>query len=163
MKIGFIGLGIMGKPMAKNLLKAGYELIVTTHKQATIDEMVAAGAKGVATGKEVASQCEVIITMLPNSPNVKDAVLGPNGVLEGAKPGSVLIDMSSIDPVETRKIGAAIAEKGMEMIDAPVSGGEPKAIDGTLSVMCGGKKALFDEFEPLLKQMASSVVYVGPC
>lgn len=162
MKIGFIGLGIMGKPMAKNLLKAGYELVVTTHKQATIDEMVAAGAKGVANGKEVASQCEVIITMLPNSPNVKDAVLGPNGVLEGAKPGSVLIDMSSIDPVETRKIGAAIAEKGMEMIDAPVSGGEPKAIDGTLSVMCGGKKELFDEFEPLLKQMASSVVYVGP-
>lgn len=161
MKIGFIGLGIMGKPMAKNILKAGYELVVTTHKQAVIDEMVAAGAKGAANGKEVAAQCDVVITMLPNSPNVRDAVLGKNGVLEGAKAGLVLIDMSSIDPVESRKIGEAIAAKGVEMLDAPVSGGEPKAIDGTLSVMVGGKKDLFDKYAPLLKTMAGSVVYVG--
>jgi len=161
MKIGFIGLGIMGKPMAKNILKAGYELVVTTHKQAVIDEMVAAGAKGAADGKEVAAQCDVVITMLPNSPNVRDAVLGKNGVLEGAKAGLVLIDMSSIDPVESRKIGEAIAAKGVEMLDAPVSGGEPKAIDGTLSVMVGGKKDLFDKYAPLLKTMAGSVVYVG--
>ena len=161
MKVGFIGLGIMGKPMAKNILKAGYELVVTTHKQAVIDEMVAAGAKGAANGKEVAAQCDVVITMLPNSPNVRDAVLGKNGVLEGAKAGFVLIDMSSIDPVESRKIGEAIAAKGVEMLDAPVSGGEPKAIDGTLSVMVGGKKDLFDKYAPLLKTMAGSVVYVG--
>ncbi len=161
MKVGFIGLGIMGKPMAKNILKAGYELVVTTHKQAVIDEMVAAGAKGAANGKEVAAQCDVVITMLPNSPNVRDAVLGKNGVLEGAKAGLVLIDMSSIDPVESRKIGEAIAAKGVEMLDAPVSGGEPKAIDGTLSVMVGGKKDLFDKYAPLLKTMAGSVVYVG--
>lgn len=161
MKVGFIGLGIMGKPMAKNILKAGYEVVVNTHKQAVIDELVACGAKGAASGKELAEQCDVIVTMLPNSPNVRDAVLGVNGVLEGAKAGLVVIDMSSIDPVESRKIGEELAKKGVEMLDAPVSGGEPKAIDGTLSVMVGGKKVLFDEYKPLLDTMASSVVYVG--
>jgi len=161
MKVGFIGLGIMGKPMAKNIIKAGYEVVVTTHKKAVVDEMVAAGAQGAANGKEVASQCDVVITMLPNSPNVRDAVLGKDGVLEGAKAGLVLIDMSSIDPVESRKIGEALAAKGVEMLDAPVSGGEPKAVDGTLSVMVGGKKDLFDKYAPLLKTMAGSVVYVG--
>ena len=161
MKVGFIGLGIMGKPMAKNIIKAGYEVVVTTHKKAVVDEMVAAGAQGAANGKEVASQCDAVITMLPNSPNVRDAVLGKDGVLEGAKAGLVLIDMSSIDPVESRKIGEALAAKGVEMLDAPVSGGEPKAVDGTLSVMVGGKKDLFDKYAPLLKTMAGSVVYVG--
>ena len=161
MKVGFIGLGIMGKPMAKNIIKAGYEVVVTTHKKAVVDEMVAAGAQGAANGKEVASKCDVVITMLPNSPNVRDAVLGKDGVLEGAKAGLVLIDMSSIDPVESRKIGEALAAKGVEMLDAPVSGGEPKAVDGTLSVMVGGKKDLFDKYAPLLKTMAGSVVYVG--
>ena len=161
MKVGFIGLGIMGKPMAKNIIKAGYEVVVTTHKKAVVDEMVAVGAQGAANGKEVASQCDVVITMLPNSPNVRDAVLGKDGVLEGAKAGLVLIDMSSIDPVESRKIGEALAAKGVEMLDAPVSGGEPKAVDGTLSVMVGGKKDLFDKYAPLLKTMAGSVVYVG--
>ena len=161
MKVGFIGLGIMGKPMAKNIIKAGYEVVVTTHKKAVVDEMVAAGAQGAVNGKEVASQCDVVITMLPNSPNVRDAVLGKDGVLEGAKAGLVLIDMSSIDPVESRKIGEALAAKGVEMLDAPVSGGEPKAVDGTLSVMVGGKKDLFDKYAPLLKTMAGSVVYVG--
>ena len=162
MKVGFIGLGIMGKPMAKNLLKAGNEVVVFDFNQAAIDEVVAAGATAAANNKEVAKQCKVIITMVPNSPHVRAAVLGKDGVAEGAQPGTVLIDMSSIDPVESKKIGEEIAAKGIEMLDAPVSGGEPKAIDGTLSVMVGGKKELFDQYEPLLKQMAGSVVYVGP-
>ena len=161
MKVGFIGLGIMGKPMAKNILKAGYDVVVYTHKQATIEELVSCGAQGAANNKDLAAQCEVIVTMLPNSPNVKEAVLGQGGVAEGAKPGTVLIDMSSIDPVESRKIGEELAKKGLEMLDAPVSGGEPKAVDGTLSVMVGGKKNLFDKYEAILKTMASSVVYVG--
>lgn len=161
MKIGFIGLGIMGKPMAKNLLKAGYDLTVYTHKKETMDELAALGAHEAANGKELASQVEVVITMLPNSPNVRDAVLGKDGVSEGAKPGTVLIDMSSIDPTESKAIGKELEKYGIEMLDAPVSGGEPKAIDGTLSVMVGGKKALFDKYYDLLMKMAASVVYVG--
>lgn len=161
MKIGFIGLGIMGKPMSKNLLKAGYELMVRDLNQAAVDELVALGAQEAKSGAEVAAACETIITMVPNSPHVRAAVLGEEGVIETAKPGTVLIDMSSIDPVESKSIGAALAEKGIEMLDAPVSGGEPKAIDGTLSVMVGGKKELFDKYRELLSAMAGSVVYVG--
>lgn len=161
MKVGFIGLGIMGKPMSKNLLKAGYELIVRDFNQAAVSELTALGAKEAGSGAEVAAECSTIITMVPNSPHVREAVLGKGGVIETAKPGTVLIDMSSIDPVESQSIGAALAEKGIEMLDAPVSGGEPKAIDGTLSVMVGGKKELFDKYLPLLSAMAGSVVYVG--
>jgi 2-hydroxy-3-oxopropionate reductase len=161
MKVGFIGLGIMGKPMAKNLLKAGYELVVYDHHQSVIDELVACGASAAASGKELASQVEAVITMVPNSPHVRAAVLGENGVAEGAKPGLTLIDMSSIDPTESKKIAAECEKFGIDMIDAPVSGGEPKAIDGTLSVMVGGKKETFDKFYDLLSVMAGSVVYVG--
>lgn len=161
MKIGFIGLGIMGKPMAKNLLKAGHELVVFDHKKESIADLVSAGAKGAGSGKEVASLSEVVITMVPNSPHVRAAVLGENGVAEGAKPGTVLIDMSSIDPTESKAIGAELEKFGVEMLDAPVSGGEPKAIDGTLSVMVGGKKELFDKYYDMLMVMAGSVVYVG--
>lgn len=161
MKIGFIGLGIMGKPMAKNLLKAGYELVVNDLNQEAVDEVTACGAKPAKNGAEVAKECRVIITMVPNSPHVREAVLGKNGVAEGAEPGTVLIDMSSIDPTESKAIGKILAEKGIEMLDAPVSGGEPKAIDGTMSVMVGGKKELFDRYYDLLMAMAGSVVYVG--
>ena len=161
MKVGFIGLGIMGKPMSKNLLKAGYELVVFDFNKSAVDEVVGCGAVAAANGKEVAEQCEVVITMVPNSPHVRVAVLGENGVAEGAKPGTVLIDMSSIDPTESKAIGAELAKMGIEMLDAPVSGGEPKAIDGTLSVMVGGKKELFDKYYDLLMVMAGSVVYVG--
>ena len=161
MKIGFIGLGIMGKPMAKNMLKAGYELVVNDLNQNAVDELVACGAKSGKNGAEIARECQVIITMVPNSPHVRAAVFGENGVAEGAQPGTVLIDMSSIDPTETKAIGKILAEKGIEMLDAPVSGGEPKAIDGTLSVMVGGKKELFDRYYDLLMAMAGSVVYVG--
>lgn len=161
MKVGFIGLGIMGKPMAKNILKAGYELVVCNHGQAAVDELVSLGAVQAQNGGEVAAQCEIIITMLPNSPQVREVALGVGGIIEKAKAGSILIDMSSIDPVESQSIGAQLQEKGIEMLDAPVSGGEPKAIDGTISVMVGGKKENFDKYYDLLMTMAGSVVYVG--
>jgi len=161
MKIGFIGLGIMGKPMAKNLIKAGYELVVYDMNEAAVKELEQNGAAAVSSSAEVARNTKVIITMLPNSPHVRAAVLGENGVLEGAQEGTVLIDMSSIDPTESRKIGAEIAKKNIEMLDAPVSGGEPKAIDGTISVMVGGKKEIFDKCYDIMKAMAGSVVYVG--
>ncbi|TCP97729.1 tartronate semialdehyde reductase [Cricetibacter osteomyelitidis] len=161
MKIGFIGLGIMGKPMSKNLLKAGYSLVVTDFNQEAVKEVVAAGAVAAVNSKEVAQQVDVIITMLPNSPHVKSAVLGENGVIEGAKKGAVLIDMSSIAPLASREIYAELEKHGIEMLDAPVSGGEPKAIDGTLSVMVGGKKEVFDKYYDIMKAMAGSVVYTG--
>lgn len=160
-KIGFIGLGIMGKPMSKNLLKAGYQLVVCDLVKAVVDELVAAGAQAAATPKEVASQVEIIVTMLPNSPHVKQVVLGENGIIEGAKAGCIVVDMSSIAPLVSREIAAKLAEKGIEMLDAPVSGGEPKAIDGTLSVMVGGKKAVFEKCFPVMKAMAGSVVLTG--
>ena len=161
MRVGFIGLGIMGKPMAKNLLKAGYDLVVADLNQEAVAELAAAGAQAAANGAGVAGACQVVITMVPNSPHVRAAVLGENGVAQGAKPGTVLIDMSSIDPTESKAIGAELAKKGIEMLDAPVSGGEPKAIDGTISVMVGGKRELFDRYYDLLMAMAGSVVYVG--
>jgi len=161
MKIGFIGLGIMGKPMSKNLLKNGYELVIMDKNTAVLDEVAALGAEIADTPKAVAEQTDIIITMLPNSPHVKDVVLGENGVIEGAKSGAVLIDMSSIAPLVSRDVSEKLAEKGVEMLDAPVSGGEPKAIDGTMSVMVGGKKAIFDKCYPVMDAMAGSVVYTG--
>lgn len=160
-KIGFIGLGIMGKPMSKNLLKAGYELVVNDKNASAVAEVVAAGAVAVASAKEVAEQCDIIITMLPNSPHVKEVVLGANGIIDGAKPGTIVIDNSSIAPLVAREVAVKLAEKGVEMLDAPVSGGEPKAIDGTLSIMVGGKKEVFDKCYPILKAMAGSVVLTG--
>jgi 2-hydroxy-3-oxopropionate reductase len=160
-KIGFIGLGIMGKPMSKNLIKAGYKLVVHDLNQSPVAELISAGAEKAATPKEVATNCGVIITMLPDSPQVKEVVLGKNGLIEGLKKGSVVIDMSSISPIVSRELYHKLKEKGVEMIDAPVSGGEPKAIEGTLSVMCGGKKDIFDKNYPIMKAMAASVVYTG--
>ena len=161
MKTGFIGLGIMGKPMAKNLLKAGHRLVVFDTNAAPMKELAAAGAETAASPKEVAEKCDVVVTMLPNSPHVKAVVLGPRGVIEGAGPGKTVIDMSSIAPLASREIASLLAEKGVEMLDAPVSGGEPKAIDGTLSVMVGGKKDVFERCYPVMKAMAASVVRVG--
>lgn len=161
MKIGFIGLGIMGRPMAMNLMKAGHDLVVCDHKKAAAEELISAGATFAENGAAIASQCDLCITMVQNSPQVREAVLGKGGLLETAKPGFTLIDMSSIDPVESKKIGSELAERGCDMLDAPVSGGEPKAIDGTLSVMVGGKKETFERLLPVLKAMAASVTYVG--
>lgn len=160
MKIGLIGLGIMGKPMAKNLLKAGYDLTVNDRNQASVDEVVAAGAKAAAQA-EIGEMCDVVLTMLPNSPQVKEVMLAEGGVAEHMKPGSVFIDMSSINPVASKEIAAALAEKGVEMLDAPVSGGEPKAIDGTLSFMVGGKQDVFDKYKDILCAMGASVVRCG--
>lgn len=160
-KIGFIGLGIMGKPMAKNLLKAGYSLTVYDIRPEPVKEVVAAGAQEGKSSKDVAEKSEVVITMLPNSPEVKEAVLGDEGVLDGAKAGVILIDMSSIAPLVSKEVGAKLAEKGVEMLDAPVSGGEPKAIDGTISIMVGGKKEVFEQVEDILKVMGASAVLVG--
>lgn len=162
MKIGFIGLGIMGKPMARNLLRAGHELVVYDILPENIQEVVASGAVPAASCKEVAESCTHIITMLPNSPEVKAAVLGENGVLEGAASGCLLIDMSSIAPGASQEIAAKCAQKGVGMLDAPVSGGEPKAIDGTLSIMVGGNKALFESVkDEILLKMGASAVYCG--
>lgn len=160
-KIGFIGLGIMGKPMSKNLLKAGHELVVYDIVPAPVQEVVAGGAKPANSAKAVAEQCSFVITIVPNSPHVKAAILGPNGVLEGAKKGSLVMDMSSIDPMVSREVGAELQKKGIRFLDAPVSGGEPKAIDGTLSIMVGGAKTDFDEAFPVLKSMGASVVLCG--
>lgn len=159
-KIGFIGLGIMGRPMAKNLLKAGYALTVYD-KFANCDELLALGATVAASNKDVAAQSDIVITMLPNSPHVKEAVLGANGVLDGARAGTLLVDMSSIAPGISQEIAAAVKAKGVVMLDAPVSGGEPKAIDGTLAIMVGGDQEAFATVKPLLETMGSSVVHVG--
>ena len=160
MKIGLIGLGIMGKPMAKNMLKAGYDLTVSDLNKANVDEVVAAGAKA-ASNKEIGETCDVVMTMLPNSPHVKSVMLGENGVASFMKPGSVFIDMSSINPVASKEIAAALAEKNIEMLDAPVSGGEPKAVDGTLSFRVGGKQEVFDAHKAILETMGASVVRCG--
>ncbi|WP_370828588.1 2-hydroxy-3-oxopropionate reductase [Fournierella massiliensis] len=160
MKIGLIGLGIMGKPMAKNLLKAGYELVVNDRNQASIDEVVGAGAS-YATQAEIGESCDVVLTMLPNSPQVKEVMLGDDGVAVHMKAGSTFIDMSSINPVASKEIAAVLEAKGIDMLDAPVSGGEPKAIDGTLSFMVGGKQEVFDKFKDLLGAMGASVVRCG--
>ncbi len=160
-KIGFIGLGIMGKPMSKNLVKAGYEVTVFDLNGAAVEELAAFGAKAAGSSREAAAGNDIVITMVPNSPQVKEVVLGPNGVLEGIRPGAVVVDMSSINPIASKEICAEVEKHGCEMIDAPVSGGEPKAIDGTLSVMCGGKKEVFDEVKDVLGVMGSSVTYCG--
>ncbi|MEM1486101.1 2-hydroxy-3-oxopropionate reductase [Oscillospiraceae bacterium PP1C4] len=161
MKLGFIGLGIMGKPMVKNLLKAGHEIIAYDVIQENIVDVVEAGAKAAKSSKDAAQQCDILITMLPNSPHVKTVVMGENGVLEGAKPGTILIDMSSIAPLASQEIAKACAEKGVKMIDAPVSGGEPKAIDGTLSIMVGGDKDVFESVKEILLVMGASAVHCG--
>ncbi|MBR7016785.1 MAG: 2-hydroxy-3-oxopropionate reductase [Lachnospiraceae bacterium] len=159
MKIGFIGLGIMGKPMAKNLLKAGYELIVLKTNRAA-GELVAAGA---AAGdiREIGENCDLVLTMLPNSPQVKDVMLGEDGVAAHMKEGSIYVDMSSINPVASKEVAAELAKKNIAMLDAPVSGGEPKAIDGTLSFMVGGPEDIFEKCKPILSAMGSSVVRCG--
>lgn len=162
MIIGFIGLGIMGKPMAKNLIKAGHEIVCHDIVAANVADVVAAGGRACTSCKAVAEQCAIIITMLPNSPHVKEAVLGPGGVLEGAKPGTILIDMSSIAPLASQEIERACSAKGVRMIDAPVSGGEPKAIDGSLSIMVGGDEAVFNSVKEILLKMGASAVHCGP-
>jgi len=160
--IGFIGLGIMGRPMARNLLKAGYPLVVHSRSRAPVDEIAKAGAKVGTSPRDVAAQCDVLITMLPNSPDVEQVVLGRDGVIEGARPGLVLLDMSTISPLISQKVGAALAAKSVQMLDAPVSGGERGAIDGVLSIMVGGDKAVFDKALPIFQAMGKTITHLGP-
>ena len=159
--IGFIGLGIMGRPMAKNLLKAGYSLTVYDVVGESMEEVVTEGAAGASSSREVAASASKIITMLPDSADSEAAILGPGGVLEGADSGSIVIDMSSIAPSVSQKIAAECAKKGVEMLDAPVSGGQPGAINATLAIMVGGKQEIFDQCYDLLKTMGGNVVRTG--
>jgi 2-hydroxy-3-oxopropionate reductase len=161
MKIGFVGLGIMGRPMALNLLKAGHALQVFDVVPERMTALVQAGATAAASAREAAADCEMVITMLPNSPEVRAAVCGADGVLEGAAPGTLLVDMSSIAPLAGREIAAQAAARGVVMLDAPVSGGEPKAIEGKLAIMVGGPADAFARARPLLEKMGASVTHVG--
>jgi 2-hydroxy-3-oxopropionate reductase len=161
MRIGFIGLGIMGKPMAKNLIAAGHELVVYDVVSAPVQELVGAGAEAGSSPKDVAFKAELVITMLPNSPEVEAAILGPNGVAEGVKRGSIVVDMSSIAPLVSQRVAKELAKLGVDMLDAPVSGGEPKAIDVTLAIMVGGDQAVFGRVKDILLKMGSSAVLCG--
>jgi len=160
--IGFIGLGIMGRPMARNLLKAGYSLVVHSRSRGPVDEIVKAGAVAAASPKDVAGQCDVLITMLPNSPDVEQVTLGPSGIIEGARRGLVLADMSTISPIVSQRIGAAMQARGVAMLDAPVSGGEKGAIDGALSIMVGGDKSVFERVLPVFQAMGKTITLLGP-
>lgn len=161
MKIGFIGLGIMGRPMCKNLVGAGFDVMVYTRKEAIMAELVADGATRASSVADLAGQCDVIITMLPDSPEVKEVVVGSSGVIHHAKVGTIVIDMSSIDPSQTKLIGAALLEKGIRMLDAPVSGGEDGAVSGKLVIMVGGAFSDFETCKPIFAAMGSTVTYMG--
>jgi 2-hydroxy-3-oxopropionate reductase len=161
-RIGFIGLGIMGRPMARNLLKAGYSLIVYDINQEQIEEFERAGALKASSCAEVAANCNgLLFTMLPNSPHVKDAITGDTGVLKSAKNGLIVVDTSSISPEVSKEIHETAMKFGVSYLEAPVSGGEPKAIDGTLAIMAGGDELVFDQVEAVLKHVGSSVTYCG--
>jgi 2-hydroxy-3-oxopropionate reductase len=161
--IGFIGLGIMGKPMALNLMKAGHRLIVASRSRKPVDEVVAAGATRAASPAEVARTASIIITMVPDTPDVELVLTGPNGVLSELKPGTVVIDMSTISPVVTKKLSGMVAAKGGSMLDAPVSGGEIGAKNATLTIMVGGEEKTFERARPILACMGKpeSVTYIG--
>ena len=160
-KIGFIGLGAMGKPMASNLVKKGYSVTVFDIRKEPMEDLKEIGAKAGASSKDVAEKSDVIITMLLSSPHVEAAVLGEDGVIEGLKEGSVLIDMSTIAPETTRKVGKLLVSKGVNMLDAPVARGVRAATDGTLAIFVGGEKEIFEHYEPILCAMGTDISYVG--
>jgi len=160
-QIGFIGLGIMGKPMALNLRRAGFPLVVHSRSRGPVEELVAAGATDGGSPKAVAQHSDIVITMLPDSPQVREVVLGANGVIEAARHGLTFVDMSTISPLVTREVATALAERGVESLDAPVSGGQKGAIDATLSIMVGGPRAVFDRTLPVLQAMGKNIVHIG--
>jgi 2-hydroxy-3-oxopropionate reductase len=160
-RIGFIGLGIMGRPMSKNLMDAAYPLTGYDIDPEAVKKMVALGIKEASSPREAATSADVIITMLPDDQVVEQVVLGKDGAIEGMRKGAVLVDMSTISPTTARKIAEKLEEKGMEMLDAPVSGGDVGAIEGTLSIMVGGKQKIFDRVLPVLQKMGKNVSYVG--
>jgi 2-hydroxy-3-oxopropionate reductase len=160
--IGFIGLGIMGRPMAKNLRKAGFPLIVHNRSRAAVEDLVQSGAKAAPSPREVAAQSDVLITVLPNSPDVEAVALGKDGIIEGARRGLIYIDMSTISPIVSQKVGQALAQRGVRMLDAPVSGGEKGAIDGALSIMVGGEASVFEGVRPIFEAMGKTITLLGP-
>lgn len=162
MKIAFVGLGIMGKHMARNLMTAGHEVTVFDIVPAAVEELVRAGARPAGSASAAAATSEITITMLPDGPEVQAAILGPAGVLEGAPRGSAIVDMSSISPLVAQKVGAACAAREIGFLDAPVSGGEPKAADGTLAIMAGGDAALFERVRPVFDVLGASATLTGP-
>ncbi|HZG86717.1 NAD(P)-binding domain-containing protein [Paenibacillus sp.] len=161
MKVGFIGLGIMGKPMAKHILKAGYPLSVYNRSSAPVDELSALGARACGNPREVAEASDVVITMLPDTPDVRLVALGVEGIIEGIAPGGIVIDMSSINSNAAVEIAGKFAERGVSFLDAPVSGGEIGAVEGTLAIMVGGNESVFAACEPLLRSMGKTVTRVG--
>ena len=161
-KIGFIGLGIMGKPMSRNLIKAGHELVVYDVRSEPLEELAAQGASRGASPRDVAARTEIVITMLPDGPEVEQVVLGADGVLEAARPGLIVVDMSSISPVVARRVGDECARRGVAFLDAPVSGGEPGAINATLAIMVGGEQATFDKVLPIFQALGKTITLTGP-
>lgn len=161
-RVGFIGLGIMGEPMARRLLGAGVPLTVHSRSRGPVEELVAAGAAEAPTPTELARKSDVVITMLPDTPDVERVMTGDAGVASGIAAGSLVIDMSSIDPGPARAIASTLSDRGVDMLDAPVSGGERGAIDGTLSIMVGGPEGAFARAHPLFEAMGSTIVHVGP-
>ncbi|HKF35317.1 MAG TPA: 2-hydroxy-3-oxopropionate reductase [Ktedonobacteraceae bacterium] len=159
--IGFIGLGIMGKPMAHNLLNAGFPLVVLNRHQAVTDEFVAAGSTSGARPRDIAAACDVLITMLPGSPQVEEVLLGPAGVIEGAHAGLIVVDMSTISPAVTKTLASRLAERGIAMLDAPVSGGDRGAVAGTLSIMVGGDQETFKRCLPIFQALGKTIVHIG--
>jgi 2-hydroxy-3-oxopropionate reductase len=162
-KVGFIGLGIMGRPMAKNLMEAGYELVVHNRSPEKAEELAKEGnATAAASPGQVAQACDIVITMLPDSPDVETVVAGEGGLLEGIRDGALLVDMSTISPVVTKELSEKVREKGASMLDAPVSGGDVGAIEGALSIMVGGSEEDFERARPLFDVMGKAATHVGP-
>ena len=160
-RVGFIGLGIMGKPMARNLMKVGYELTVHNRSRDAVDELAKEGATAADSPKEVAATSDVVVTMLPDSPDVERIVAGEGGVLEGIREGSLIVDMSTISPVVTEELAGKARDKGAGYVDAPVSGGDVGAQQGTLSIMAGGTEEDFSRAKPLFEAMGQTIVHVG--
>lgn len=160
--IGVIGLGIMGRPMARNLLRAGYRLVVHNRGRGPVDELAAAGAEPARSPREVTEQADVVIMVLPDSPDVEAVMYGEEGVFAGAREGSIVIDMSTISPTVTQQLAVAARERGVRLLDAPMSGGDKGAIAGTLSIMVGGDAALFEECRPIFQALGKTIVHVGP-
>ncbi len=161
MRVGFVGLGIMGRPMALNLLKSGHEVTVWARRPESMAPLLEAGAQGAANSAAVAAQVDVIFSMVADAPDVREVMLGAQGVVQGAHPGLIAVDMSTIPPAAARSVAADLAEQGITFLDAPVSGGEVGAIAGTLSIMVGGDPVAFDKVQPLFACMGKSVVYIG--
>ena len=160
-RIGFIGLGIMGKPMAARLVRAGFPVVVHNRSPEAVEELAAEGAESASAPRETAERSDVVVTMLPDSPDVEAVVLGEDGVIAGAREGMLLVDMSTIAPATARQVHAALAERGVEAVDAPVSGGEPAAVDGQLSIMAGGSEAAVERAEPIFAELGKATTHIG--